>query len=131
MTDDGLMRAALALAADRGGEEDLAVAAARTRSGRILRSVWVEARLDAACLCAETGAICEAHLLRDPIAASLCLHRARPGGPRRILPACGVCQERLAVWGPDVRVAVPLAQAPGWTLVPLRDLRPHDWARDL
>ena len=132
MTDDELLRAARALADERAGEEDLVVAAARTRSGRILRSVHVEARLDAACLCAETGAICEAHLLRDPVASILCLHRERPGGPCRILPACGVCQERLAVWGLDVRVAVPLPGAgePGWALATLRELRPHDWADD-
>ena len=107
MIDDELLAAAVALADERGAEEDLVVAAARTRSGRILRSVHVEARLDAASLCAETGAICEAHLLRDPIAAILCLWRERPGERGRILPACGVCQERLAVWGLDVRIAVP------------------------
>lgn len=120
------MAAALALLAERAGEEDAVVAAARTRSGRILGGVHVEARLDAASLCAETGPICEAHRLGDPVAASLCLWRERPGGGARVLPACGVCQERLAVWGMDVRVAVPL---PGgaWGFRTLRELRPHDW----
>jgi cytidine deaminase len=125
MADEALMAAARALLAGRAGD-DAVVAAARTCSGRILTGVHVEARLDAASLCAEAGPICEAHRLGDPIAASLCLWRERPGGPARVLPACGVCQERLAVWGMDVRVAVPLPD--GWGFRTLRELRPHDWA---
>lgn len=37
--------------------------------------------------------------------ASICLHR-QPGGRVVVLSPCGVCRERLAVHGPEVKVGV-------------------------
>lgn len=45
--------------------------------------------------------------------------------PRRIGP-CGVCQERLAIWGMDVEVAVAQPGDPTrWQARRLRQLQPH------
>ena len=60
-------------------------------------------------VCHEVEPFCAAYRLNQPVVASICLHR-QPGGRVVVLSPCGVCRERLAVHGPDVRVAVA---APG------------------
>lgn len=91
--------------ARRSTDGEGVAAAARTRTGSELVGVWIDAMVDSACLCAETGPICEAHRINDPIVASVCVRWTAPTGPV-VLPACGVCQERLAIFGTDVLVAV-------------------------
>lgn len=49
---------------------------------------------------------CAAFRLGQPVVASICLHR-QPGGRAVVLSPCGVCRERLAVHGPDVKVGAP------------------------
>lgn len=56
-------------------------------------------------LCHETEPFCAAYRLGRSIVASVCLHR-HPDGRTVVLSPCGVCRERLAVHGPQVRVAV-------------------------
>jgi len=128
-----LYAAATELADERFGEGEALVAAVLTEKGRVLTSVYAEAAVEAACLCAETGAICEAHKLGQKVVASLCLYRAASGSSFRVLPACGVCQERLAFWGLDVLVAVPsqagASEGPA-EFKALRELRPHYWDGD-
>jgi cytidine deaminase len=126
--------AAKQLASRRYPNEESIVAAMLTSSGRILTSVYAEAVVDAACLCAETGAICEAHKLGEAVVASLCLRVNAATGTDHVLPACGVCQERLAYWGLNVLVAVPPSKsdhhdAPA-VFKSLRELRPHYWNSD-
>lgn len=129
---DALFRTASELAAAEAehsvgvGEDGEGVAAAAlTRSGAVLVGVWVEAMVDSACLCAETGPICDAHRTRDPIRASVCVRWTSDQGAT-VLPACGVCQERLAVFGGDVLIAVALGDR-GVEYATLADLRPHPW----
>ncbi|MCG8351598.1 MAG: cytidine deaminase [Chloroflexales bacterium] len=126
--DQDLVDAAIALANKRYPSGECIVAALRTHTGRILTSVYSEARVDSACLCAETGSICEAHKLGEIVTASVCLYRASESEPLRILPACGVCQERLAYWG----LAVPAPSNSGrlWQAKTLRELRPFYWDDD-
>lgn len=112
---------------DDDEEPEGIAAAALTRSGAVLVGVCVDAMVDSACLCAETGPICEAHHRRDPIHASVCV-RWTPSGGSTVLPACGVCQERLAVFGEDVLVAVGRTDT-GVEYATLADLRPHPWWR--
>jgi cytidine deaminase len=50
-----LIHAAIELARHRFPYEDTCAAALKTETGRVLTSVWVEASVDSACLCAETG----------------------------------------------------------------------------
>jgi cytidine deaminase len=47
------------------------------------------------------------------------------------LPACGICQERLAFWGLGVMIAIPGSSVRGiCSFLSLGDLRPHYWNRD-
>lgn len=99
-------------------------------NGEILTSVYVDAPSESAALCCETGAIAEAHKRRLQIAATVCVSRERPDGSFVILTPCGICQERLAYWGGDVEVGVPLADDPcEWRSVSLREVQPHHWSR--
>lgn len=113
--------------AERYDDDEGVAAAALTSTGALLIGVCVDAMVDSACLCAETGPICEAHRRRDPIRASVCA-RWTPAGGAVVLPACGVCQERLAVFGDDVLIAVE-ATDDGVVYAPLHTLRPHPWWR--
>jgi cytidine deaminase len=103
-------------------------AAVQTDSGRILTSVCFDAPNDAVSLCHETGAFCEANRLGEKVVASVCVSRTSPERPFLILAPCGVCQERLALWGDEVEVAVAVPGKPGaWQAKRLREVNPHYW----
>jgi cytidine deaminase len=123
-----LIDAAVELAKRRFPNENTCVAALKTKTGQILTSVWVEATVDSACLCAETGAICEAHKLNEQVIASACIYWEADTSKFKVLPACGVCQERLAFWGLEVMIAVP-SQESGkiCQFYTIRQLRPFYW----
>lgn len=123
-----LVQSAIDFASSRFPVGELVAASARTKSGRILTGVWCDARVDSAALCAETGPICQAHAFHDPVTASICIARDSTEGGYRVLPACGVCQERLAFWGLDVLIAIPGNKYGGiCDFLPLRELRPYYW----
>jgi cytidine deaminase len=128
--DQCLVDAAVRFARERYPEGEALVAALLTETGRVLFSVPAEARLSMASLCAETGAICEAHKLNERVVASVCVYRESTSSPPGVVPACGVCQERLAFWGLGVQVAVP-GEASGepWQAKSLEQLRPYYWGR--
>jgi cytidine deaminase len=73
--DQKLVDAALTLAQTRWVGRDGGAAALCTASGRILTSVFAESPNQSASLCHETGAICEAHKMDDPVTASVCVDR--------------------------------------------------------
>ena len=78
-------------------------------------------------LCHETEPYCAAYRLGQPIAASVCLHRDQ-SGRFLVLSPCGVCRERLSVYGPEVLAAVPSPDDPTevvWKR--LGDLLPDAW----
>lgn len=103
-------------------------AAIRTDSGQVLTSVCFEAPNSGASLCHETGAYCEANRIGAKVVASVCVSRSEPGKPFLILAPCGICQERLATWGPEVEVAVAVPGQPGvWQSKRLDELQPHYW----
>lgn len=116
---------AFALARFPAGE---AVGAVKTATGRVLTSIHFEAVVDTGHLCAETGAICEARKLGEDVVASLCIYRDTVDEPFRVIPPCGICQERLLVWGMDVMVGVPGVGGEMWEARALRELHPYDWA---
>lgn len=125
--DQALVDAAAELLRERFGDRGWGGAAAMyTSTGRTLTSVSVEALLDAANLCIETGAIAEAHKWNEPVTASVCVVR-RDSEPPRVVTACGHCQERLRFWGADVEVAVPADRSPGWQSKTLNELQPFWW----
>ena len=95
--------------------------------GEILTSVSFDNLNAAATLCAETGAYCQAYTMDRAITATACVC-SDDKGAISVLAPCGMCQERLALWGPDVEVAVADGADPtGWAKRTLGELYPHYW----
>ena len=111
------------------GEAWAGAAAMYTDDGEILVSTTPDFSNGAVSLCYEVGAICEAFAKDKKIVASVCVSRAKNGGIV-ILPACGVCQERLWFWGGGVEVAIPLGDdSTKWRAVTLAEMAPHYWCK--
>jgi len=102
-----------------------------TSAGRLLLSTAPEVLNDAVSLCHETGCLCEAYKLNEQVTASACVFRESPGR-YVILAPCGVCQERLFLYGPTVSVAVAEDNNPTkWIAARLSELQPHYWRKAL
>lgn len=126
--DEALVQAAIEQALSRFPWGYAGAAAVRLESGQVLTSVCFEPPNTAAALCHEAGAFCEANRLGLRVVASVCVSRSEPGKPFLILAPCGICQERLALWGAEVEVAVAVPGKPGlWQAKRLRELQPHYW----
>ncbi len=110
----------------RYGSSAGGVAVLRTSNGQYLTSVWPSVHNSAAELCAETGAICEAHKLNCEITHSLCICRQNDYEDWRILTPCGICQERLFWWGKDVKCAITNPENKV-IFKTLAELQPHYW----
>ncbi|SJL83460.1 cytidine deaminase [Vibrio palustris] len=102
-------------------------AAVRTESGTILTSVAPDVKNDALSLCMEVGAYLEAHKLNEAITHSLCICREDEKGEFLVLSPCGICQERLAHWGGDVKAAITTEENQ-LVFKTLRELMPHHWS---
>lgn len=102
-------------------------AAVRLDGGEIITSVGLDNLNSGASLCAEAGALCVAYTMNRQVLASVCVSRDE-GGAISVLAPCGICQERLALWGPDVQVGVadPGSQG-GWSSRRLGELHPYYW----
>jgi cytidine deaminase len=126
--EEALYEAAVALVQARYPHGWGGAAAMRTRKGAILTSVAPDVIVAATELYIETGAICEAHKLNDPVTHSICVVRDDEHAAFKVLAPCGVCQERLFFWGEDVRAAV---STPDGALLfkPLKELQPYHWAK--
>jgi cytidine deaminase len=126
--DQKLVDAAIAQALTRFPNDSAGAAAIYTSDGQMFTSVGFDSPNDAANLCHEAGAYCEAFRLNLQVTASVCVSRESADAPFIILAPCGSCQERLATWGRDVEVGVP---APGdstkWEGKRLRDVQPYYW----
>ncbi|CCB78496.1 MULTISPECIES: cytidine deaminase [Streptomycetaceae] len=129
--DQELVDAAVQLARTRfAGRQWSGAAALRLEDGTVLTSTAPQAPDSAVALCHETGAICEAFKRGRRVVASVCVTAAGAGAGYGILAPCGVCQERLFAYGPDVQVAVPEPADPRrWRTLRLRDVQPHWFAR--
>jgi cytidine deaminase len=127
--DQRLVDAAVDQLDRRWPATDYAVAAAMyLDDGRILTSVGLDNLNAAVGLCAEAGALCQAYTLDRRVTASVCVCRGSDGVVGVLAP-CGVCQERLALWGAGVQVAVADRTAgSGWRVRTLAELNPCYWA---
>ena len=126
--DQTLVDAAIQQALNRFPSGYAGAAAIRLDTGKILTSVCLDAPNEAAALCHETGAFCEANRLGARVVASVCVSRSAPDRPFLILAPCGICQERLSIWGPNVEVGVAVPGRPGeWQKKFLHELQPYYW----
>ena len=130
--NQSLIDAAIAQALERFPSGYAGVAAVETSTGRVITSVCFDAPNEAVSLCHEAGAFCEANRLGEAVVASVCVSRSKPDRPFLILPPCGICQERLALWGPEVEVAVSVPGQPGrWEAKRLHEVNPNYWLDSL
>ncbi|MEV5161062.1 MULTISPECIES: cytidine deaminase [unclassified Streptomyces] len=103
-------------------------AAVRLADGGILTSVGLDNMHGSVALCQETGAFVQAYTQDRIVTASVCVCRDPERDRILILPPCGVCQERLALWGPSVEVAVPQEGDPvRWEARTLAEVNPYYW----
>src|SRR5688572_24241755 len=126
--DQALVDAAIQQALVRFPSGYAGAAAVRLATGEILTSVCFDSPNSGASLCHEAGAYCEANRVGARVTASVCVSRSAPDRPFLVLAPCGICQERLYLWGPNVEVAVAVAGKPGaWQKKLLGELQPHYW----
>lgn len=104
-------------------------AAMYTKNGLILTSVAPEVVNAATELCIETGAICEAHKLREDITHSLCVVRDDENSEFRILTPCGICQERLFYWGENVQAGISAGDEHTLIFKALHEIQPYHWSK--
>jgi cytidine deaminase len=128
--DETLVTAAIDFIKSRFPNKPWAGAAAMyTLDGDILISTAPEAVNASVELCHETGAICEAHKLGKMVTATVCVSRDDKG-LFQILTPCGVCQERLMVWGDQVEAAVPNENdSTKWQAKTLKEIQPYYWRK--
>ncbi|HEX9709705.1 MAG TPA: cytidine deaminase [Candidatus Thermoplasmatota archaeon] len=125
-----LVDSATALLEERFPEGEGVAAALYTDDGQILTSVYFDPNGGVAGLCAETGALLEAHKLGKRVAAIACVARKGAHEAPVVLTPCGVCQERLVHWGYDVEVAVPDPADPTrWLAKRLHEVQPYHWRK--
>ena len=126
--DQTLFNAAIELIESRFGKKSNEGAAAiYTDSGKIITSTAPETLNDSVSLCHEAGAYCEAYKLNEAIVASICVHQLEDGR-NIVLSPCGVCQERLFLYGGDVEVGVPIqGQSLEWESKKLKEINSHYW----
>ena len=110
-----------------GKNSDEGAAGIYTESGKLIISTAPDVLNDSVSLCHETGAYCEAYKLDEKIVASICVHQSKDG-QNMVLAPCGVCQERLFLYGDDVEVGVPNEKIPsGFSSVKLKAVQPYHW----
>lgn len=128
--DQNLIDVATELLKQRFPESGGLAAAAYTADGDLYTSVVFDPEWGGGGLCAETGALLEAHKYNRQVTAIACVTRLYADSPILIAAPCGICQERLYHWGYDVEIAVPHPDDPSqWVMKTLRDLQPHHWVK--
>ena len=125
--DELLYDAAVALIESRLPSADWATAAAlRMDDGSIIVGIGFDNFNSGAGLCAEVGPIAQAYTEGRRVTGSICVNRSRDRQHDLVLAPCGLCQERLALWGPDVEVGVADGEEPrGWSSRWLKELNPY------
>ena len=126
--DQKLFDAVVSFIEERFGKNsDEGAAGIYTESGKMLISTAPDTLNDSVSLCHEVGAYCEAFKLNEKIVASICVHQGRDG-KNIVLTPCGVCQERLFLYGDDVEVGVPNQEVPNrFKSIRLKEVQPYHW----
>ena len=127
--DQILVDAAIDLLDKRFPNSEGIAAALYISDGQTLTSVVFDPEWGGGGLCAEAGAILEAHKLNKTIIAIACVSRLAGNAPVVILTPCGICQERLFHWGGENQVAAPRPDDPTrWVARKLKEIQPYYWA---
>jgi cytidine deaminase len=121
-----LFKAAVALIEKRYPTGWGGAAAMYTKSGEILTSVSPEIINASTELCIETGAILEAHKLDTEVTHSICVVRDDENSDYKVLTPCGICQERLFYWGPQVQVGIYHSEG-NFQFKMLKEVQPFHW----
>jgi cytidine deaminase len=108
-----------------GKNSDEGAAGIYTESGKILISTAPETLNESVSVCHEIGAFCEAYKLNEKILASICVHQGKDG-KNIVLTPCGVCQERLFLYGEEVEVGVPNKDSI-FESKKLKEVQPYYW----
>lgn len=126
--DDHLFNVVVCFIEERFGKNsDEGAAGIYTESGKLLISTAPDTLNSSVSLCHEVGAYCEAYKLNEKIVASICVHQQKDG-TNIVLTPCGVCQERLFLYGNDVEVGVPSYGTPNiFKSVKLSEVQPYYW----
>ena len=114
---------------DRYNNNEGGVGVTRVEDGTYYTSVWNETLNSSVDLCAETGAILEAHKFNKKITHSLCVVKKENFNYFEILSPCGVCQERLFFFGGDVKCAISNEENK-IIFKKLKELQPFYWKLD-
>jgi cytidine deaminase len=128
--DQALVDAAIAFTEWRfPGQAYEGAAAMYTDEGEILISTALDVPAGSSVhLCHEVGAMCEAYAKKKRITATVCVSRHSDGRFIIVGGLCGVCMERMWLWGGDVEIAVPLEDDPTrWRSITLKEAHPYYW----
>lgn len=107
--------------------EEHGAAAVLLEDGRILTGTSPDFIHPGTTVCHEMEPFCAAFRLNQRIVASVCLHRGQNQN-FLVLSPCGICRERLTMYGPDVKVAVPGPdKSTDIQWITLREALPHYW----
>jgi cytidine deaminase len=130
--DDDLVATAQRTLEARFPESGGLAAAVYTADAALLTSVVFDPEWGGGGLCAETGALLEAHRDQRAVTAVACVSRLSAADRFVIATPCGICQERLYHWGYGVEVAVPRDDDPThWQMRTLGELQPYHWVKAL
>ncbi len=125
--DQNLVNAVIAFIDDRFPNQEGEAAAMYTEDGEILISTSPEVFNESTTLCHEVGALCEAYAKKKRITATVCVSKSADGEIRFFAP-CGICRERLMMYGGKVECAVAKIDEPtAWEMQTLDQLLPHYW----
>ncbi|WP_090990889.1 cytidine deaminase [Bacillus sp. OV322] len=103
-------------------------AAMYTEDGEIFTSVAPEVINASTELCIETGAILEAHKHNKKVTHSVCVVRDDEKAEFKVLTPCGVCQERLLYWGPNLKAAITNS-GEKLEYKTLKEIQPFHWSK--
>lgn len=103
--------------------------------GTVLTSISPEFANAASSVCMELGSYLEAAKLKQKVVRTLYLIREDTQANFKVLTPCGICQERLHLWGNQVECAVTIDESSIYTHgedIPyqsLKTLSPYHWLK--
>lgn len=103
------------------------VAGMRLSDGTFISSISPDFPNAGSSVCMELGAMLEAANRDLAVTHTLCLVREDEHAPIKILTPCGICQERLSLWGNAVRCGITTADPTSLHFASLQELQPHHW----